>query len=75
MRAMSSTSFEQREQVPAGFENHGGPVSLVDAELAQGEQLAEAEDRVEWGAQLVADPGQELVLRLVGGLQRPIGLV
>jgi hypothetical protein len=56
--------------VPAPAEDLAHVVELLGGEVVDLQELAEAEDGVEGGAQLVAHPGQELALGQVG----PVGL-
>jgi hypothetical protein len=57
---------DQAEQVLAGRDDVVDALGLLSAELLEPEELGEAEDGVEGGAELVADPGQELALGPVG---------
>ncbi len=58
--------------MPGCLQHHRHPLALLGGDLAEAEQLAEAEYGVQRAAQLVADAGQELALGLVGCPQRPV---
>ena len=57
--------------MPAGLHDLVDVLPMLGVEPVDLEQLPEAEDRVEWGAQLVAHAREELGLRLV----RTVGFV
>ncbi len=59
---------DELEQVPAGLDDLLDGLVLVGLHVVEREQLAEADDRVERGAQLVAHAREELVLGLVCAL-------
>jgi hypothetical protein len=63
------------QQVPAALEDLLHLLPLARRRGAHLQQLAEAEDGVERGAQLVAHAGEEVALGAVGGLGRDLGLL
>src|SRR5262249_60531745 len=63
---------DEGEQVATGLQNVTQILRLLLVDLAEhalGQDLGEADDRVERGAQLVRHVGQELALVLTGDLQ------
>jgi hypothetical protein len=65
---------QEREQPLGCLEHHGHPFAVLGGDVAEAEQLAESEDGVQRIAQLVADPGQEMLPGLVFRAQRGVGL-
>ena len=64
---------DQVEEVAARPQDVVDAVGLEDREIVQLQQLREAQDRVQWGAQLVAHAGEEVALGLAGFLGRLAG--
>ena len=69
---------DQLQQVAAAVEDVVGVLELPVVQVAKGlvaEDLGEADDGIERGAQLVAHAGEELALGAVGGLGGVLGLL
>src|SRR4051812_149698 len=66
---------DEREQVLGRLVDHGCPFTLLALQVREREQFAEAQDRSQRRAELVAHAGKEHVLRLVGGPQLPVDVL